>query len=246
MDVASSIVIVIASRAASNHNNTKFPTGKNRMETAGVIVFSTLMATVSIQVIIEAAKTLGAGEKRPDLDVLSITCIGVALATKICLFLYCRLLVKYPTARILAQDHRNDIAMNTLGIGLSFMGAYVKWWVDPLGAILISLFILRTWTATGLENIHYIVGKAAEPGLIQKLVYTSVTHDERIMQVDTCRAYHSGNRIIAEVDIVLPPEMTLKEAHDIGESLQMTLEKIEDVERAFVHIDYETEHKPEH
>ena len=39
-------------------------------------------------------------------------------------------------------------------------------------------------------------------------------------QIDTIRAYTFGNYFIAEVDVVLPPDMPLKEAHDIGESLQ--------------------------
>lgn len=38
--------------------------------------------------------------------------------------------------------------------------------------------------------------------------------------------------------------MSLKEAHDIGEALQNKLEQIEKVERAFVHIDYNSEHDP--
>jgi len=38
----------------------------------------------------------------------------------------------------------------------------------------------------------------------------------------------------------------LKEAHTIGETLQDKLEKLPEVERAFVHLDYECEHKPEH
>ena len=37
--------------------------------------------------------------------------------------------------------------------------------------------------------------------------------------------------------------MPLKRSHDIAESLQITIEKIEGVERAFVHADYETSHK---
>jgi hypothetical protein len=40
--------------------------------------------------------------------------------------------------------------------------------------------------------------------------------------------------------------MPLKEAHDIGEGLQMKLEKLSSVERAFVHLDYDYEHTPEH
>lgn len=38
--------------------------------------------------------------------------------------------------------------------------------------------------------------------------------------------------------------MNLREAHDIGEALQLRLETVEGVERAFVHLDYETEHHP--
>lgn len=38
--------------------------------------------------------------------------------------------------------------------------------------------------------------------------------------------------------------MTLKEAHDIGEPLQQKLESLPEVERAFVHLDYEFEHRP--
>lgn len=36
----------------------------------------------------------------------------------------------------------------------------------------------------------------------------------------------------------------LEIAHDVAEELQMKIEKLPDVERAFVHIDYETSHKP--
>jgi len=34
--------------------------------------------------------------------------------------------------------------------------------------------------------------------------------------VDTVRAYYFGPRLLVEVDIVLPEEMCLREAHDIG------------------------------
>lgn len=48
------------------------------------------------------------------------------------------------------------------------------------------------------------------------------------------------------MDIELPEELPLKEAHAIGETLQIKIEKLSEVERAFVHLDFECEHKPEH
>jgi divalent metal cation (Fe/Co/Zn/Cd) transporter len=49
-----------------------------------------------------------------------------------------------------------------------------------------------------------------------------------------------------QVDIELPEDLPLKEAHAIGETLQIKLEKLPEVERAFVHLDFECDHKPEH
>jgi divalent metal cation (Fe/Co/Zn/Cd) transporter len=60
------------------------------------------------------------------------------------------------------------------------------------------------------------------------------------------RVYHSGPRLIAEVDVVMPQDATLGETHDVAEELQSKLECLPDVERAYVHVDYETTHKPEH
>ena len=51
---------------------------------------------------------------------------------------------------------------------------------------------------------------------------------------------------MVELDIVLPENMSLREAHDIGESLQFKLEKVPNVERAFVHLDWNSQHQPEH
>jgi divalent metal cation (Fe/Co/Zn/Cd) transporter len=97
-----------------------------------------------------------------------------------------------------------------------------------------------------LEHVLLIVGKTANVEFLQKITYVAMTHDSRVLQVDTARAYHAGANFFVEVDIVLPPEMSLHEAHDIGEALQVKLENMPMVERAFVHLDYETSHAPEH
>lgn len=71
-----------------------------------------------------------------------------------------------------------------------------------------------------------------------------MTHSSHIERIDTVRAYHSGPRLVAEVDIVINRDERLEIAHDVAEDLQVKLEKLPSIERAFVHIDYETNHKP--
>lgn len=73
-----------------------------------------------------------------------------------------------------------------------------------------------------------------------------MTHSPAIIALDTVRAWHSGPRLIVEVDIVMNADKTLRETHDVAEELQMKLESLPDVDRAYVHVDYETSHAPEH
>lgn len=71
-----------------------------------------------------------------------------------------------------------------------------------------------------------------------------MTHSPSILQVDTVRAYHSGPRLVVEVDIVMSRTDCLQLTHDVSEELQTKIESLPDVERAYVHVDYETSHKP--
>ncbi|CAG8505721.1 4378_t:CDS:2 [Cetraspora pellucida] len=246
MDLLSTAILLFAGKAANVKNILQYPTGKSRVETAGIIVFSSLMATVSIQLIVEAIKTLVTKEENVKVNFIPILFIIIALAAKAILSIYCWTQRKFQAARILAQDHRNDLVINSFGLVMSLLGANLVWWIDPLGAILIALLILRSWTNTAYEQIKLIVGKSADPGFLQRATYIALTHHPKVLQVDTCRAYHAGANLFVEVDIVMDRETPLWESHDIGENLQIKLEKLANVERAFVHVDYETSHKPEH
>ncbi|RKP34621.1 cation efflux family-domain-containing protein [Dimargaris cristalligena] len=246
MDLLSSVILLMTSWAMAKRNQVKYPTGKARLETGGIIVFSSLMATLSVQLIVESIKSLISGEHEQNVTWFSIISIMGAWVTKFGLYLYCQALNKYPSARILAQDHFNDLIVNAFGLTMCLLGTHMSWWIDPVGGILVALIILRSWSLTAFEHVILIVGKTADPAFLQKITYIALTHDPRIMEIDTCRAYHLGHNLYVEVDIVMPPETPLHVSHDIGESLQFKLEKLDNVERAFVHVDYESEHHPEH
>lgn len=92
-----------------------------------------------------------------------------------------------------------------------------------------------------------LIGVSAPPAVLQKLTYLALHHrPEVVREIDTVRAYTAGTNLIAEVDIVLDPEMKLKEAHDVGEELQIKLESLPEITRAFVHLDIDSTHKAEH
>jgi cation diffusion facilitator family transporter len=243
MDLTSSLVLIVSGKLASSDNYIRFPTGKERYKTAGIIVFSTLMSTLALQLIVESIKKLIDGQIQIEMDLFTYIAISIAFVSKLILLIYCRMNSDLESVAVLAQDHLNDVLFNTTGAGLAILSSYTLWWLDPAGAILIAIIIFRTWFLVGMEHVLHIVGRTAEPEKLNRYVYLAMTHNELIEKVDTVRAYHSGSNLYVEVDISFPPETPLRIAHNIGEELQEELEMLPEVDRAFVHLDYETTHQ---
>ncbi|KAL2021221.1 hypothetical protein VTK56DRAFT_7408 [Thermocarpiscus australiensis] len=248
-DPLSNVTLIFTNRAVRRVDPSRFPSGKARLETVGNIVFCFLMTAVSFIIIAFAARELAehAGDDLELFHLPSIVSVCAAFATKLSLFLYTwSIKDKYSQVRILWQDHRNDLLINGLGILTSVGGSKLAWWLDPAGAIVLSAVISALWLRTAFAEFLLLVGVVASVEIQQLITYVCLTHSPAIRQIDTVRAYHSGPRLIAEVDVVMDPEASLMETHDIAEELQIKLERLPDVERAYVHVDYETTHKPEH
>ncbi|KAK3332151.1 cation efflux family-domain-containing protein [Cercophora scortea] len=245
MDLVSSFVMLTTSRMAARPSVYKYPVGRTRIETLGIILFCALMTTVSIQLLIESGRHLATGARESEpLQIIPLVFVGIAILAKSTLMVYCLFYRRFPTVHIFFVDHRNDIVVNIFGLIMSIVGDRFVWYLDPIGAILIALLILFSWVSNAFEQVWLLVGKSAPREYISKLIYMTMTHDDRIAKVDTCRAYHAGQHYYVEIDVVMDEDLPLKITHDVGQSLQRKLEGLANVERAFVHIDYEHAHDP--
>ena len=78
---------------------------------------------------------------------------------KFCLWLYCRRFKKSPIARALAQDHINDVGSNSVAlVALVIASEFPNLsLLDPIGAIIISLWIIWSWYDTGKYSLCFIL-----------------------------------------------------------------------------------------
>ncbi|CZT49233.1 related to cation diffusion facilitator 10 [Rhynchosporium secalis] len=248
-DPMSNITLILTNRAVKRVDPNRFPSGKARLETVGNIVFCFIMTTVSAILIAFSCRELSVPPENDlkKFHLPSVIAVATAFVTKLALFLYCWALKdKYSQINILWQDHRNDLLINGFGILTSVGGSKLKWWLDPMGAIIISCIITSVWLHTAFSEFLLLVGVTASVETQQLITYVCLTHSPEIEGIDTVRVYHSGPRLIAEVDVVMNASSSLRDTHDVAEELQIKLESLPDVERAYVHVDYETTHKPEH
>ncbi|KAF8846010.1 CDF manganese transporter [Paxillus ammoniavirescens] len=246
-DFGSSLFLYFIHKQAEKMDLNKWPVGGARLETIGNIVYGSLMASVNLVVIVESIRSLMSQETDKSFHLASILAVAAALGVKSLLFLYCySLRSKSSQVHVLWEDHRNDIFINGFGILMSAGGSRLRWWLDPFGAVLIATGVIIAWVRTVYVQFGLLAGKSAPKEFLQLVIYKAMTFSEEIDKIDTVRAYHSGPDYFVEVDIVMDASTPLWKAHDISQQLQDKLEELPNVERAFVHVDHETTHAPEH
>ena len=254
VDLTSQYVLAAAQRHIRLHD-ARYPVGRARLEAFAVLACGTIMIMASVEVVQFSVMDLWRGTHgdRPRLtvDAVMFTILGVGIATKAALWLICRTAAESHggggTLEALAEDHLNDVWSNT---GAVITGAIagthpVVWWLDPTGGIVISVVIILRWLHLSWEQVKQVTGHTAPPEFIELVNSIAVAHSAQL-QLDVVRAYHVGSRFNVEMEIVLPGDLTVLESHDIALGLQHKIEALKEVERAFVHVDYQSRDAPEH
>jgi len=270
LDVVSQLVLNYTERHSSlSRSSALYPAGAARLEPLGVLICAALMGMASFEIIKESCESLifDANSIAAEDNMISILSMLAVVGIKLALWALCNraartrvvtssstkspgrqsVKVADPTLEALALDHWNDCLSNAVAaVALLFaLQSQSLWFLDPVGAILISLYIIYSWYETGKEQIEQLTGKSAPDDFIDEIMEIANNFDS-MMIVDVCRAYHFGPKFLVELEVVLPKDTLLQESHDLGMDLQYEIEAMEEVERCFVHIDYETRPYDEH
>lgn len=156
------------------------------------MVFASVMATLGIQILLESARELISEvnkfvyqliQKRtpiifpyrtiyellqvqPDRDPDKVKwMVGIMAAVtvvKFCLTIYCRRFAN-EIIRAYAQDHFFDVITNSIGLATALLAIKFYWWLDPLGAILVScphtvfIYVSTHQTYFNTNNIYICI-----------------------------------------------------------------------------------------
>lgn len=247
LDFLSTAIVWATTQLIQREDQYAYPIGRRRLEPVGVLVFSVIMITSFFQVGLQCLSRLTSDDK--SIVELTAPAIAIMVSTVVikgfCYF-WCRL-VKNSSVQALAQDALTDIVFNTFSIIFPLIGFYASiWWLDALGGLLLSCYVIFNWSKSASEHIRNLSGAAATADERNILLYLTMRFAKTIRYIQGLQAYHAGDKLNVEVDIVLEEDISLKDSHDLSESLQYVLESVPSVDRAFVHSDYKRVNLPSH
>ena len=247
LDFLSTAIVWTTTKLIAHQDQYAYPVGRRRLEPIGVLVFSVIMITSFFQVFLECFNRLtGPDHSIVQLGLPAIIIMAMTVFIKLACWFWCRL-IKNSSVQALAQDAMTDVVFNIFSIIFPLVGYYASlWWLDATGGLVLSLYVIVNWSRTSSTHIRNLTGAAASPADRNILLYLTMRFAKTIKSIQGLQAYHAGDKLNVEVDIVLDEGMTLRDSHDLGESLQYVLESVPSVDRAFVHLDYAGWNLPSH
>ncbi|KAK0736600.1 hypothetical protein B0T21DRAFT_333101 [Apiosordaria backusii] len=220
----------------------KYPVGRPRLEPIGILVFSVIMVVSFVQVLEESVTKLLPGGDREvaPLPPVAIAAMASNAILKGLIGFACRH-VKTTQVQALVQDCKTDVYFNIASLLFPLVGVHAQiWWLDPVGASLLALYVIVDWAETCVRNISRLTGSNVSDALQKKLMYLAFRFSPVVEGFKSLTAYHAGDGVWVELDILLDEKTPLPTAHDIAETLQYCYEGLQEVDRAFVTIDYST------
>ncbi|KAK4594958.1 hypothetical protein RGQ29_018623 [Quercus rubra] len=244
-DLLWGFILWLTFQAMQNPNQHKYPMGMKRLQPVGMIVFGSF----GLQLLFQAAKqfiTKSEPEKDPKKEKWMIGVMTFVTMVQLILACYCRRF-ENKIVRAYAEHHSSNVKTNLISLAAAVLAIRYYWWIDPTGAIIILLYTMNTWKKTFIENLFVLLGRTAPPEILEKVKTLIFDHNDDIKEIGRLGAYtFVSDEYFVEVDIVLPQDINRRQAHVIGEKLQRKLENLDEVARAFVHIDFEDTHRVQH
>jgi divalent metal cation (Fe/Co/Zn/Cd) transporter len=192
LDFLSTAIVGLTTHLISRQDQDQYqyPIGRTRLEPIGILVFSVVMITSFIQVALEGFKRLTG----PDHDIVQLSPAAVAImastvVVKGCCWLWCRL-IKNSSVQALAQDAVTDVVFNLFSIIFPLVGFFARiWWLDSLGGILLSFYVIGSWGQTTAIHIRNLSGAAANADQRNVLLYLTMRFAKTIKKIQGLQAY---------------------------------------------------------
>lgn len=239
LDTVTAIVLAWTVRVASQPEDASHPFGHTRAEPIGALFVAFIAGALAFEVGRDAVVALVGGHDVRPSSVLMI--FGAKAAFKLGILFWARGR-SGPAMQALRVDARNDVATCVVA-GVGVWGATAGWpELDAWLALPLSVWIAWAGFDLARDNIRRLMGESPPDSRLQEFGAAG-RRVAGVQDIHDIRAHYLGTRLHVHLHVVLDEVLTVREAHDIGESVRAQIEGFEDVAHCSVHID--VEHDPD-
>lgn len=230
-DLATDIVVLVFVRISGKPEDKKHDFGHGKYETLGTLLIGAALFLVGMGILWEGCGSIYrylSGEPLDSPGYIALWAALVSIVSKELVFHYTRRAgVKYHSPSVIANawHHRSD-ALSSIGTALGIGGAILlgeSWRVlDPLAAVVVSLFILKVAVQLLTPSLNELL-ECSLPEEVEQQIIARVQEVNGVSQPHKLRTRQIGNRYAIDLHVRMDGRLSLFEAHDKATQVERKL-----------------------
>ncbi|MBZ2169963.1 cation diffusion facilitator family transporter [Marinobacter sp. F4216] len=243
-DVASDLVVLGVMRVSRQEPDEDHPYGHQRIETLGTLVLGSILIAVGAALAWENILRLWQGQADiiPGWPVLAAA--GLSVVGKEWIYHYTRRVgIQIRSDLIIANAwHSRTDAFSSVIVVVSTLGAmFGLAWLDVVAAVVIAVIIIHIGWKFTWDSVKELVDTSISPEDTEMLK-SIARNTDGVRNIHELRSRKMGQDILLDVHLVVRPDISVSEGHQIGvqvaSGMREALENIRDIN---FHIDAEND-----
>lgn len=230
-DLSSDAVVLIFTRISSKAKDRDHEFGHGKFETLATVIISLILIVVGAKLMSNGIKSINAclgGEVLPRPGFIALIAAAVSIVSKEILYQWTAAVGrKTGSTAVMANawHHRSD-ALSSIGALLGIGGAIIlgdKWTIlDPITSCIISVAIIVVAVKMALPSLAELL-ETSLPEDIEKEIMDIASSVPGVNDIHELKTRRNGMSFIIDAHVVVDPEMTVVEAHDIATNVEEAL-----------------------
>ncbi|MCB2211646.1 cation diffusion facilitator family transporter [bacterium] len=242
-DLFTDLVTITAVRFSHRPVDDNHPYGHGRFESLASLIISVVLFVAAGLLISNAIQHLTSSRPQP-VGWPAAVIAAVSVVTKEILFRWTKVNAQKTHSPALlsnAYHHRSD-AFSSITVVLGVTGSVLiesAWWLDSVASLAVSGFIVAMGVRIGLSAIHELTDMEQNRELVGELEVLAENVPD-VVNAHRIRTRRYGSLIYVDLDIELPPAMTIEQGHAVAHTVKdVILAKYDYIADALIHIEPE-------
>lgn len=240
-DTTTDLAVLIGVRYWTAPPDETHPHGHRKIETLITVFIGFALAIVALGLGYNALTTINVKHAEPPGMIALIAALFSIISKEILYRWNVSVGTRIKSSAVIANawHHRSD-GLSSIPVAIAVAGTRFapEWYfLDHVGAALVCIFILQAAWKIAWPALNQIADSGGNPEVcrqIEKLCMDT----EGVIEVHKCRTRYMGVGLQVDIHILVKPDITVREGHDISEAVQQKLLKEgPEVLDAIIHIE---------
>ena len=224
-DIVASVVTLLAVRVSATPPDRTHRFGHGKAEALSALTQSALIAGSAVFVIVEAIQRLVMPKAVED-GVAGPLIMGIAIILTVILVLFQRYVERETGSPAISADrlhYESDLFTGCVVLASLFLGSFFDlYWIDPVVALAIAAYLLSGAYRISSQSVHTLMDHEL-PTPARQRIKTIVSDHPAVDGLHDLRTREAAGTCFIEFHIELDGEMRLHDAHQVTDTIEMSL-----------------------